>query len=157
MALPRAVTSLCSHTPGSEGSLTTSENVSSAQSSHTDPKTLFLLLLLTGPHRTSSLPSDVTEPASSRPHSAPFGVMVPHDSVTAPSPCQPLGSPQKGMGSPYPSFHNRPSKVPRCRRAKWTWRLPWPSHFHVERPKRIGQAERRTPSPRGTRTEGVGV
>lgn len=151
MALPGAVTGLCSHF-----SLTTLENVSTAQSSRTDPETLFLLLLLPGPHRTSSLPSDVTEPASSRPTQLLLPLSVSHHSVTAPSPSQSLGSPQKGKGSPSPSLHNRPSRLPRCRRGKWTWRLPWPSHCQVERPKRTWQAERLT-RLRGTRTKGVGV
>lgn len=69
MPLPRVVTVLCSHIPGSQGSHSAPaahpiSDVPSAQRFFTLGKNS--LLLLTGPHSTNSFPLEVTEPANQR-------------------------------------------------------------------------------------------
>lgn len=85
------------------------ENISSAQSSHTDPQTLFVFLLSTGPHRTSSPNLAVTDqPPHPPPRSVPLGVVVSHNcssSLTIPASWfSPKGQGQPLSQSPYQAF-----------------------------------------------------
>lgn len=153
------VAGLCSYTPGSESSLTalaahsTLECLICPESSDTGPDRNVLFLLLTGPHRPSSLfrPHRARLP---RPYPQLLHKLRSHAAMLQlPSPSQPLGSPTMGEDSSSPRPHTRTPRLPRCTKGKWASRFLWPSPCQEERPKRTGHVGCLPHSPRGTRTQ----